>query len=98
MKILLGLVLVLALACATVLGQDLVNSKVQRHIDLTTQFARHTITITAENKGSAATSTYTLEVQNATHLAFIRAETDTGSPLTVTEGATKDEYVHEISG
>lgn len=81
MKFLVGLV-VLALAFTTVFG-EITNTKVLRTIDLTTQLARHSINITAENKG-AASSTYLVAVQNATNLAFIKAETDAGASLDVT--------------
>lgn len=88
MKYILGLV-VLALACSIAYG-DIVNSKLLRNIDLTTQFARHTLTITAENKGASSTSTYELAVQNATNLANIRAESEAGSSLEVTAGDAKN--------
>lgn len=87
---------VLALACSAVCG-DIVNTKFLRSIDLTTQFARHTLTITAENKGSSSTSTYDLAIQNATNLAFIKVDTESGSPLEVTVGAAKDGYtIHTV--
>lgn len=79
------------MACSIAYG-DIVNSKVLRNIDLTTQFARHTLTITAENKGASSTSTYDLAVQNATNLANIRAESETGSALEVTAGDAKTGY------
>jgi len=92
MKLFVGLV-VLALAFTTVYG-DIINTKVLRSIDLTTQFARHTINITAENKG-ASSSSYSLIVQNATHLAFIKAETEAGVSIDITEGEvdSNNEYV-----
>jgi hypothetical protein len=83
MKFFVGLV-VLALACTAVLG-DITNIKVLRSIDLTSQFARHSINITAENKG-ASTSTYLLAVENATNLAYYKAENEAGAPLEVTPG------------
>eukprot|EP00026_Physarum_polycephalum_P002098 Phypoly_transcript_02102.p1 GENE.Phypoly_transcript_02102~~Phypoly_transcript_02102.p1 ORF type:complete len:596 (+),score=121.69 Phypoly_transcript_02102:57-1790(+) len=83
MRFFVGLVL-LALACTCAFA-DITNTKVLRSIDLTTQLARHTINITAENKG-ASTSTYSLAVQNATNLAFIKAESDAGASLVVTPG------------
>lgn len=93
MKFILGLV-VLALACSIAYG-DIVNSKLLRNIDLTTQFARHTLTITAENKGASSINKYDLAVKNATNLANIKAETETGSALEVTAGAAdeKNGYV-----
>jgi oligosaccharyltransferase complex subunit alpha (ribophorin I) len=78
-----GLV-VLALAFTAAFG-EVTNTKVLRSIDLTTQFARHSINITAENKG-ATTSTYLLAVQNATNVAFIRAESESGASLDVVVG------------
>ena len=92
MKFLIGLV-VLALVLTAVSG-DITNTKVLRSIDLTSQLARHNINITAENKG-ASSSTYLLAVQNATNVAFIKAETDAGARLEVTPGDAdkKNEYV-----
>ncbi len=95
MKFFLGLV-VLVVACTVLAhGADtFVNTKLQRTIDLTTQLARHTIALTAENKGTGSISEYSLSVQNASNLAFIKAETEAGEPLTVTEGGEKGEYVY----
>lgn len=91
MKLVLGLV-VLALVLTAALA-ELSNTKVLRTVDLTTQFARHNLTVTAENKGAAATSTYQLAVQNATHLAYIRVESEAGAPLDVKLKESKSEYV-----
>jgi Ribophorin I len=92
MKFLIGLV-VLALACTSVFA-DITNTKLLRNIDLSTQFERHALTITAENKGASSITSYSLAVQNASHLAYIKAETENGeSVLEVTEGEKKNEYV-----
>lgn len=83
------------MTCAIIAGQEITNTKVQRTIDLTSQFARHTLSITAESKSAA--SSYLVAVQNATHLAFIKAEeTEGGKELEVKLKETKGEYVKNI--
>lgn len=90
MKLVFVLV-VLALAFTAALG-ELSNSKVLRTVDLTTQFARHNLTITVENKGTATTSSYLLAVQNATNLAYIRVDNEAGAQLDAKRKESKSDY------
>lgn len=83
------ILLVLALlVCTAFCADEIVNKKVVRDINLTTQVARHTITVTVENKGSSSVLKYELAVHqtSASNLAFISVSEENGATLQVATG------------
>lgn len=76
---------------------DIVNTSVDRRIDLTTQFARHNISISFKNTGNKGTSTYevVLPTAQAEHLAYITANTRGGASLPVTKNANGSKKGYE---
>lgn len=90
MRIVLALVVLCTLLSASLCADtDLVNSKVERLIDLKSQIARHSINITVNNKGTTPATQYLLTLQDryqTSHLAFIKVVDETGTPLAVTKG------------
>lgn len=76
-----------------VFGQDDLSLKnVNRNIDISTQFARHTVSLTLENSGKSVSSfLYTIEANLANNLAYITAfDTQTGASLKVTKGEANE--------
>ncbi|KAI8504255.1 PREDICTED: dolichyl-diphosphooligosaccharide--protein glycosyltransferase subunit 1-like [Branchiostoma belcheri] len=71
------------------IGGDLVNSAVNRQIDLTSQLAKFTTTITLENAGKTATTSFVLAIDPSLRdrLSFIGATTkdDEAEKLSVTQ-------------
>jgi hypothetical protein len=67
------------------------NKKVERVVDLTSQFARHTLQIDVENTGSKTTSEYYVAIQDSLgkHLAYLGAQNEAGVSLKVTKDATE---------
>jgi len=65
-------------------------TKITRNIDLSTQLARHTVTIDLENSGSAASSfDLSIDAESAQHLSYLTASID-GSSSNVSVGSSKN--------
>eukprot|EP01112_Ceratiomyxa_fruticulosa_P012202 TRINITY_DN3370_c0_g1_i1.p1 TRINITY_DN3370_c0_g1~~TRINITY_DN3370_c0_g1_i1.p1 ORF type:complete len:585 (+),score=115.06 TRINITY_DN3370_c0_g1_i1:127-1881(+) len=65
------------------------NENVVRKIDLTTQFAKHNITITFKNEGTKGVNTYEVALlpTQIEHLSYITATSRGGSNLPITKGS-----------
>lgn len=63
------------------------NVNVERKIDLTTQFARQTLTLEVKNEGSSQVKNYQLAFheKNAQHLAFLEVKDQKGNKLQITQ-------------
>jgi len=79
--------LLLVAACSA----SIVNKNIAREIDLTSHVARYTHSISFENSGSAAVSTYKfgIPVGEVDSLSFIGAEDTKGDALIVKKGAVQ---------
>lgn len=99
---LISLLLVVVVVSVNVCVAEMINTHVQRSIDLTSQLARHALSITVENKGSKDESKYTLVVQDeyqTPFLAYLRAE-ENGVALKVEQGkssANNTEFIITFS-
>jgi len=80
---------ILAFTCAQ---DDITFKNVNRNIDLNSQFAKHTVSITVENTGSKSASSFVFGVEQnlADHASFVSAQDSTGSQLKVTPGKAID--------
>ncbi len=65
----------------------LVNTNVERNIDLTSQIAKYAITITLTNKGSKSVSNFhiALTEEKAQHLSILQAFDESGTKLQLTK-------------
>lgn len=72
----------------------IVNKKVERTIDLTSQFAKHTVTIDIENTGSQSANEYFLAIQKNLHskLSYVQVFEDSTS-LKVEKVGDESSYV-----
>lgn len=80
--------IILAIVAFVFAQDDLSVKNVNRNVDVSTQFARHTVTLTLENSGKSVNSfVYTIESNLANNVAYIAAfDTQTGASLKVTKG------------
>lgn len=69
------LVVLLVSVAALVASEDLINTKIERSIELTTHLVHINNVITVENKGSGAVKSYTysIEPSQASNVAFVGA-------------------------
>jgi len=76
----------LALATADTINKDIVNKKIDRKIDISTQLVKISSKVTLENAGSASVKSFLLPLTTAekAHLSFINAQVG-GSSLKLTE-------------
>jgi len=94
-KALGGIVLIFAIVqfASANIYDGLVNKRIDRTIDLTSQIARHTLEIEVTNSGSKAANEYFLTIQAplARHLALIQASSD-GAALKVSKDKDESSY------
>jgi len=77
------------------------NKRVERIIDLSNQFARHTIAVEFENTGSKAVSKYDfiIDAKTAQHLAFVEVvDEQTGASLTTKSQPTATQGKYSFAG
>lgn len=82
----------LALATADTINKDIVNKKIERKIDISTQLVKISSKVTLENTGSAAVKSFLLPLTNAEkeHLSYVNAQVG-GSSLKLTETAVAEQ-------
>jgi hypothetical protein len=99
MKIICILVISLLTVFAADFDSGIRNKRVERVIDLTNQFARHSIAVEVENIGSKAVSKYDfiVDAKLAQHLAYIQVVDEaTGKSLeTKSQPATHGKFRYD---
>lgn len=82
----------LALSTADTINRDIVNKKIERKIDISTQLVKISSKVTLENTGSASVKSFLLPLTKAEkdHLSYVNAQVG-GSSLKLTETAVAEQ-------